>query len=159
MSGKETTGFSVQEMKALMEAMRANHVTRLAVKKDEYSLELESGSYAAGMPTAGVPVQPIAGAVPVPAQESQPAPAAPVQTAAGQVVTAPIVGTFYAAAAPDRAPYVQVGSAVKKGDVLFIIESMKLMNEVTSDYDGVVAEIAVENGQGVEYGQPVLVIA
>lgn len=76
----------------------------------------------------------------------------------GNVVKSPIVGTFYAASAPDKDPFVQPGDTVKKGDVLFIVESMKLMNEVTSDYDGTVLQLLVENGQPVEFGQPVMVI-
>ena len=66
----------------------------------------------------------------------------------------PLVGTFYAAPAEDAEPFVTVGSAVKKGQTLAIVEAMKLMNEIESDYDGTVAEILVENGQPVEYGQP-----
>lgn len=74
----------------------------------------------------------------------------------GNVVKSPIVGTFYSAAAPDKPPYVQVGSQVKVGDVLFIVESMKLMNEVQSEFGGTVEEILVKNGQPVEYGQPIM---
>lgn len=77
----------------------------------------------------------------------------------GNVVKAPIVGTFYAAPAPDQPPFVQVGDTVKKGDVILIIESMKLMNEVTSDVDGVVKEILVKNGEAVEYDQPLMILA
>jgi acetyl-CoA carboxylase biotin carboxyl carrier protein len=83
---------------------------------------------------------------------------APVQAISGNVVKSPIVGTFYAAPAPDKPPFVTVGSSVKKGDVLFIIESMKLMNEVTSEYDGTVREIFAQNGGSVEYGQAVMSI-
>ncbi len=72
----------------------------------------------------------------------------------GKVVESPLVGTFYAAPAEDAEPFVTVGSAVKKGQTLAIVEAMKLMNEIESDYDGTVAEILVENGQPVEYGQP-----
>ena len=72
----------------------------------------------------------------------------------GQWVASPLVGTFYAAPAEDAEPFVTVGSAVKKGQTLAIVEAMKLMNEIESDYDGTVAEILVENGQPVEYGQP-----
>ena len=71
-------------------------------------------------------------------------------------MNSPIVGTFYAAPSPDKPPFVTVGTQVSKGDVLFIIESMKLMNEVTSEYDGVVAEIFVEDGETVEFGQPIM---
>lgn len=76
----------------------------------------------------------------------------------GNVVKAPLVGTFYAASAPDKPPFVTVGKRVKKGDVLMIIESMKLMNEVQSDFDGVVEEILVNNGQAVEFDQPIMII-
>lgn len=77
---------------------------------------------------------------------------------AGNVVKAPIVGTFYAASAPDKPPFVTVGQQVKKGDVLMIIESMKLMNEVQSDFDGTVTEILVKNGDPVEFDQPIMII-
>jgi acetyl-CoA carboxylase biotin carboxyl carrier protein len=74
------------------------------------------------------------------------------------IVKSPIVGTFYRAPAPGAKPFVEVGSRVKKGDVLCIIEAMKIMNEVKSDVDGFVEEILVENGQPVEYGQPLFKI-
>ena len=72
----------------------------------------------------------------------------------GSLVTSPLVGTFYAAPSQDLPPYVQVGDKVKKGQVLAIVEAMKLMNEIESDYSGTVAEILVNNQEGVEYGQP-----
>ena len=72
----------------------------------------------------------------------------------GKVVRSPLVGTFYAAPSEDADPYVKVGDTVKKGQVLAIVEAMKLMNEIESEYDGTVEEILVENAQGVEYGQP-----
>ena len=76
----------------------------------------------------------------------------------GNQVKAPLVGTFYSASAPDAAPFVKVGDTVKKGQVLGIIEAMKLMNEIESEYDGVVETILVENGQMVEYGQNLFII-
>ena len=72
----------------------------------------------------------------------------------GNIVESPLVGTFYAAPSEDAAPFVSVGDTVKKGQTLAIVEAMKLMNEIESDYDGTIAEIFVENGQAVEYGQP-----
>lgn len=84
------------------------------------------------------------------------APLAAAPVAAGKFVKAPIVGTFYAASAPDQPPFVKVGDQIKKGDVLFIIESMKLMNEVQSEIEGTIAEILVGNGEAVEYDQPIL---
>ena len=86
-----------------------------------------------------------------PAEEEEP-------THTGTPVTSPIVGTFYTASSPEKPPFVTVGSQVKKGDVLFIIESMKLMNEITSEFDGTVREICAQNGEAVEYGQPIMYI-
>lgn len=83
---------------------------------------------------------------------------ATAKTISGKTIKAPLIGTFYSAPAPDKPPFVQVGQKVKKGDVLFIIESMKLMNEIQSEFDGTVAEILVEDGASVEYDQPILVI-
>ena len=96
---------------------------------------------------------PVAAAAPVAAA---PAPEVKAAAPAGKFVKAPIVGTFYAASAPDQPPFVKVGDQIKKGDVLFIIESMKLMNEVQSEIEGTVAEILVGNGEAVEYDQPIL---
>ncbi len=76
----------------------------------------------------------------------------------GQVVTSPLVGTVYMAPSEGAEPYVNVGDSVKKGQVLAIVEAMKLMNEIESEYDGVIQEIMVENGQTVEYGQPLFKI-
>ena len=78
---------------------------------------------------------------------------------AGKVVKSPLVGTFYAAPAEDAEPFVKVGDSVKEGQVLAIVEAMKLMNEIGSDFTGTVAEILVENGEAVEYGQPLFVIS
>uniref|UniRef100_UPI00405617E2 acetyl-CoA carboxylase biotin carboxyl carrier protein n=1 Tax=Acetatifactor sp. TaxID=1872090 RepID=UPI00405617E2 len=79
--------------------------------------------------------------------------------ATGNVVTSPLVGRFYVAPSEDAEPFVKVGDTVKKGQTLAIVEAMKLMNEIESDYDGVVTEILAENGQGVEYGQPLFCIS
>lgn len=76
----------------------------------------------------------------------------------GQVVKSPLVGTFYAASSPDADKFVKVGDRVSKGQTLGIIEAMKLMNEIESEYDGIVAQILVENKQVVEYGQPLFII-
>lgn len=93
-------------------------------------------------------------------QPAAPAPAAAVVAAepTGYVVKSPMVGTFYRSSAPGSAAYVEVGSAVKEGDTLCIIEAMKLLNEIDSDKAGVVTQILVENGQPVEFGQPLFVI-
>lgn len=76
----------------------------------------------------------------------------------GNVIKSPLVGTFYSASAPDEAPYVQVGDTVHKGQVLGIVEAMKLMNEIESEYDGVVKAILVNNGDLIEYDEPMFII-
>ena len=106
-------------------------------------------------------MQPAFGAAPAPVQ-------APAETAApekkadtapeGEAVKAPVVGTYYSSPAPDKPPFVQVGQKVKRGDVIMIIESMKIMNEIPSPVDGVVKKLLVKNGDAVEYDQPVMII-
>ena len=96
-----------------------------------------------------------------PVQNIQPAPApeAPKQEAmSGNVIKSPIVGTFYSAPSPDKPAFVKIGDTVKKGDVIMIIESMKLMNEIQSEFDGVVDKILVTDGQAVEFDQPLMII-
>ena len=105
-------------------------------------------------PAAPAPAAPAAPAA-APAAEAAPAaPAAPK----GETIRAPIVGTYYAAASPDAGPYVSVGDKVKPGDVLCIIEAMKLMNEIEAEVGGTIKEILVENAQPVEFDQPLFLI-
>ena len=87
------------------------------------------------------------------------APVKPAEEATGHVVASPLVGTFYASPSPEEEPFVKVGDQVKKGQVLGIVEAMKLMNEIESEYEGVVTEVLVENESVVEFGQPMFVIA
>ncbi|MCM0044625.1 MAG: acetyl-CoA carboxylase biotin carboxyl carrier protein [Burkholderiaceae bacterium] len=100
---------------------------------------------AAPAPTAAMP----AAAAPAPAADAAPA---------GHVVKSPMVGTFYRSSAPGAAPFIDVGSTVKEGDTLCIIEAMKLLNEIDADASGTIKQILVENGQPVEFGQPLFVI-
>ena len=119
------------------------------------------------MPAAAPAVSPVQPGTPAPAvQPAAPAAAQPVQPEvseaakpAGNVVKSPLVGTFYAAPAEDAEPFVKVGDSVKEGQVLAIVEAMKLMNEIESDFTGTVSEILVEKGQAVENGQPLFVIS
>ena len=113
---------------------------------------------------AVIPAAPVAAAPAAPAPEAAPAAgeASAAEAAdalpAGNIVKSPLVGTFYAAPAEEAEPFVKGGDSVKEGQVLAIVEAMKLMNEIESDFTGTVAEILVENGQAVEYGQPLFVI-
>lgn len=163
----------VEQILQLIEAVSASELTELKYEEGGVKLSLKkTDGKVAVMPVAppapAVPIGPAAHAVPVPAPAPAPAPAAPVPAAPapaeeegpvkGNVVKSPLVGTFYAAPAEDAEPFVKVGDSVKEGQVLAIVEAMKLMNEIESDFTGTVKEILVENGQAVEYGQPLFVI-
>lgn len=136
---------------------------KLSLKKEEKTIVVESQGVpavnAAGNQTVGAAVLGATeqGAVNMAAGNAA-APAAQPE-AAGQVVTSPLVGTFYAAPAEDAEPFVKVGDTVQVGQVLAIVEAMKLMNEIDSDFAGTVTEVLVQNGQAVEYGQPLFRIA
>lgn len=162
----------------LIEAVSASELTEFKYEEDGVKLSLKktaAGQNAGDekvicqVPIYSQPVAPAPAPVPagVPAAAPQPAvPAAAPQPEAseaakpaGNVVKSPLVGTFYAAPAEDADPFVKVGDSVKEGQVLAIVEAMKLMNEIESDFTGTVSEILVENGQAVEYGQPLFVIS
>jgi acetyl-CoA carboxylase biotin carboxyl carrier protein len=116
---------------------------------------------ASGSGPAAAPPPPFAGLGAAPAATGSgpaAAPAAAGPPAGSHILTSPIVGTFYRASSPDAPPFVEIGSRVKKGQVLCIIEAMKLMNEIESDVDGVVAEVYPQNAQAVEFGEPLFAI-
>jgi acetyl-CoA carboxylase biotin carboxyl carrier protein len=100
---------------------------------------------------AGAPAPPATSAGPAQERREEP-------ESGGHLVKAPMVGIFYQSSAPGKPPFVEIGQAVRKGDVLCIIEAMKLMNQIETDVSGVVARILVENGDPVEYGQPLFEI-
>lgn len=140
----------------IADVMRSHGLTRVRVEEpDGSAVELECGAVApaaAPLPAAAPAPAAPAPAVPAPA----PAPAAeadePLDMSHTTAVRAPMVGVFYAAPAPGAEPFVQVGSKVKKGDTLCVIEAMKVMNEVTAEQDGEIVDICVKDGDLVEYG-------
>lgn len=139
--------FSQEELIQLIQAVAGSGIRSLHLETGDFKLRIDGrGQESAASPGAPAPRAPIQQEPALPAE-------APVK---GTVVKSPIVGTYYSSPSPDSPPFAAVGKKVNKGDVLFIIESMKLMNEVQSEYEGTVAEILVENGQPVEYGQPIL---
>lgn len=139
---------SVEIISELIELMNNNGVGKLEVKDGDFSVKLESlNSCISNSPASTVSVTQAA----VSTSDSREA-----ATISGNVITSPIVGTFYAAPAPDKPPFVQKGASVSSGDVVFIIESMKLMNEIQSEFSGKVVEIFVENGEAVEFGTPIM---
>ena len=147
-----------------------DYIEKLAKILEETSLteiSLEDGEQALTMrkdlpPVVSAPVvQPAvpAAAAPAPAPAAQPAaPAAAEPAKKGKPLTSPMVGTFYKAASPDAKPFVEVGQTVSQGDVVCIVEAMKLMNEIESEFSGKVVEICVEDGQPVEFGQVLMYI-
>ena len=141
---------TLEDVYSLMDKLSAAGLGELSLETDGVKVKIKAKE---PQPILQAAPQPAASATASPAQ---PAPAAAPPELSGKVVKSPIVGTFYRSSSPDKDPFVQVGDSVRKGDTLFIIESMKLMTEVASDFEGKVAEILVENGQPVEFGQPVM---
>ena len=140
----------IRKIKKLMELVEQSGINELEVREGEESIRLSKAP-------AGVMMTPVAAPSAAPAMVPAAVSAAPVQPA-GHTQTAPMVGTFYRAASPDSAPFVDVGKQVAAGDVICIIEAMKLMNQIEAEKAGVVAAILVEDGQPVEFGQPLVVI-
>lgn len=157
----------VEQVLELVKAVSDSELTEFKYEEDGVKLSLKKTSdkiVQVPAPAAPVAAPVIAPAVMPAGAEAQAAEAAaPAEgendKSAGNVVKSPLVGTFYAAPAEDAEPYVKVGDSVKEGQVLAIVEAMKLMNEIESDFTGTVKEILVENGQGVEFGQPLFVIS
>lgn len=139
-----------EAVKEMVSIMKENQLGRLHVKSGEFEIELGE-SFPAAAKLAGHTV--MTHPVEVPTPQESPAEEKPKS---GRFIKSPIVGTFYAASAPGKPPFVKAGKSIRKGDVVFIIESMKLMNEVKSELDGVVAEVLVSDGEAVEYDQPIL---
>nr|WP_303253051.1 acetyl-CoA carboxylase biotin carboxyl carrier protein [uncultured Sutterella sp.] len=148
----------LRKLKTLIDLVSESGVAELEITEGEDRVRIVNRNGAAPVQVH----QPVTVAqpmpVPVPAPEVAPAlaPTAPQQT--GTPLTSPMVGTFYRAPSPGADPFVKVGDTVKKGQVVCIIEAMKLLNEVEADMDGTVKEVCVENGQPVEFGQSLFII-
>lgn len=156
MSEKIYNVVDLETIEKLADIVTAKDLGEITIADGEKVITVKGKKCPPPMPSMGAPVMPaVSAAAPAAPAETPAAPKAP----AGKAIKAPLVGTFYAAPSPDQPPFVQVGDTVKKGDVVLIIESMKLMNEVTSDVDGVVQEILVKNGDAVEYDQPLMILA
>lgn len=139
----------LNDIKQIVELFSKSNVDRLEIDHDGFALRL-------GKKKEAVAAAPVEYVQTVPAVQAAPAPQeAPTAESQGlKEVTSPIVGTFYRAPNPNSEPFVSVGSKVKAGQTLCIVEAMKLMNEIQADYSCEIVEIVVENGEGVEFGQP-----
>jgi len=148
----------LRKLKTLIELVESSGIAELEIQEGEERVRI-TRAVASGSASTVVPVAlpamtaPVAGAVAVAPGPSEPA------EPEGHQVKSPMVGTFYRAASPGAKAFVEVGDSVEVGDTLCIIEAMKLMNEIESDKSGVVKQVLAENGQPVEFGQPLVVIA
>lgn len=145
----------LRKLKTLIDLVSESGVAELEITEGDDHVKIVNRSGAAPAAAAPSPV-----AAPVVAAAAVPAAApAPAVAEATRTVNSPMVGTFYRAPSPGAKPFADVGQRVKAGDTVCIIEAMKLLNEIETEYDGVIKEILVENGQPVEFGQPLFVIA
>jgi acetyl-CoA carboxylase biotin carboxyl carrier protein len=148
----------LRKLKKLIDLVQESGIAELEITEGEEKVKIVKGglvTVAAAQPVAATagPAAAPAGPAPAAAPAAEPEPGQD-----GHVVKAPMVGTFYRSPSPDAKPFVEVGQAVKEGDTICIIEAMKLMNEIEADASGVVKAILVENGQPVEYGQPLFIL-
>ncbi len=149
----------LRKLKTLIDLVAESGIAELEITEGEGKVRIVKFSQTVQPQAYVAPVAAPAGAPPAAAPvAAAAAPAAPA-VASGHVVKSPMVGTFYRAPNPGAAPFIEVGQAVKEGQPLCIIEAMKLLNEIEADKSGVIKEILVENGEPVEYGQPLFVIA
>jgi len=155
---------SFDQIKELIALVTEHGLDGLEIERSGFRLKIDGRGSVNSSPTA----QPVVGVMPPPAPAAPPsaptsevAEESPVESGLpsdAHIVKCPIVGTFYTAASPDAEPYVKIGDRVERGQVLCIVEAMKLMNEIESDADGVILEILPANAQAVEFGEPLFVI-
>ena len=151
----------IRKVKKLIELLEESNINELEITEGEESVRISRGvplqAYAAPAPIAQQPA-----AIAAPAAIAPPAAAAPVAVApdelAGHIVKSPMVGTYYASPSPDSAVFVTVGSTVKAGDVLCILEAMKMMNQIEADRAGTIGAILAKDGEPIEYDQPLFTI-
>ncbi|MGN6527362.1 MAG: acetyl-CoA carboxylase biotin carboxyl carrier protein [Burkholderiaceae bacterium] len=152
----------MRKLKTLVDLVSESNISELEITEAEGKVRIVKGGYG-GVPAAMM-MQPAAPMM-MPAQAQPAAAAEPAAGAApeapaitGHVVKSPMVGTFYRSSSPGAKAFVEIGSQVKEGDPVCIVEAMKIMNEIEADMAGTISKILVENGQAVEYGQPLFII-
>ena len=146
----------LRKLKTLIDLVSDSNVSELEITEAEGKVRIVKGGGAVVQHFAPPPMA----AAPAPALAAAPAVAAPaaVEAPTGHIVKSPMVGTFYRSSSPGAKPFVEVGSQVKEGETVCIIEAMKILNEIETDKSGTITKILCENGQAVEYGQPLFVI-
>ena len=146
----------IRKIKKLIELLEDSSLTEIEIIEGEESVRLARGGLAQMAPVAAAPVVAPAAAAPAPAAEE--VKSEEDQIPEGEAVLSPMVGTFYGASSPEAEAFVSLGQRVGVGDTLCIIEAMKMFNQIESDVSGTVVAILAENGQPVEYDQPLFVI-
>ncbi|MDO9195360.1 acetyl-CoA carboxylase biotin carboxyl carrier protein [Rhodoferax sp.] len=145
----------LRKLKTLIDLVSESNVSELEITEAEGKVRIVKGGGAMVQHYAAPVAMPAPGAMPV--QSVEPV-AAPVPVVVGHTVKSPMVGTFYRSSSPGAKAFVEVGDAIKAGETVCIIEAMKILNEIEADKSGTVTQILCENGQAVEYGQPLFVI-
>ena len=146
----------IRKVKKLIELLEESNVAELEIREGEESVRISRGSGSAAVVQTQAPV---IQAVPVaPAAAAAEAPKASAAEPSGHKVLSPMVGTFYRSPSPDAAPFIEVGSTVNVGDVICIVEAMKMMNQIEADKSGTVKAILVDDSEPVEYDQPIIII-
>lgn len=146
--------FDIEYIEKLAKVLADNSLTEISLEDGEQAITLRNE--VVGVTAAPVVAAPVAQPAAQPAQAS--APAEQKEVKKGKPLTSPMVGTFYSAPSPDADPFVKVGQTIKEGDVVCIVEAMKLMNEIESEFSGKIVEICVQDGQPVEFGQVLMYI-
>ncbi|MDP1684948.1 acetyl-CoA carboxylase biotin carboxyl carrier protein [Hydrogenophaga sp.] len=149
----------LRKLKTLIDLVSESNVSELEITEAEGKVRIvKSAPMSAAAPvTYSMAPAPVAPAV-VPAVDAAPALAAATAEPVGHTVKSPMVGTFYRASSPGAKPFVEIGDTIKEGETICIVEAMKILNEIEADKSGTVTKILVDNGQAVEYGQPLYVI-
>jgi len=152
----------IRKVKKLIELLEESGIAELEIKEGEESVRISRYGTGAPMPPAAWAMPPMAqmpAAMPISADAAGATPSEPVENEiSGHVIKSPMVGTFYRAPSPSAPSFTEVGQRVSEGDTICIIEAMKLLNQIESDISGNVVSILVENGQPVEYGEPIFII-
>jgi acetyl-CoA carboxylase biotin carboxyl carrier protein len=143
----------LRKLKTLIDLVSDSNISELEITEAEGKVRIVKGGVAAPVAYTAAPAAAPVAAAPPPLAPAPP-PAEPAAEPAGRFIKSPMVGTFYRSASPGAKPFVDVGDAVKEGEPVCIIEAMKIMNEIESDASGKIVRILCENGQAVEFGQP-----
>ena len=147
----------MKQIRTLLQEFDGSTLSKLKITQDNFSIELEKNIGVVAAPVvAAAPVAVAAAPAAAPAVAESAASAAPVIS--GDAIVSPMVGTFYASPSPDSAPFVKVGDRVKKGQVIAILEAMKIMNELEAEFDCKIVSILVSDGQAVEYDMPLFAV-